>query len=519
MLFNDQARYAVEQSYMRGEIERGMQEAADLGRMMEGMWQAGESRRGDCKAFRKMYDNDWEVELKRAIKKRFREENYNRLMLVLDTSINVLRWVVNRVGGIYKKPATRTLRSNGVEILNERFNAYQLEAKLNATMLQANRMSVLYQDILVGPCVATHDDGTKRLRYRFLTPDCCEVLVQHDDPTAIKAIFYPFTGSLPNGQPALRYAYWDRHHYRVFDGMFKELPVVGPDGKENEDKVNPYGRVPFVVFRPEHAVDRFWHWQKTKGLYNTTINGGVGFTDILHAIKNQSFKQLALAGDDLDQIDPLSLLDPSQVLDLGSGGEASVLDLQANIPQLFETIMSLLAFAVHTYGIMPKAFRGQLDAQSGYALEIQERDLKEVHAEQREAFRPAEQLLYDVTVAVNNAHFEDELPKGDLHVDYEEAGPGQDPQTVATYWTGLVNNDPPLAGPIQAIMNIHAVDREQAEEMFAEAIEQKKMAQQALSPLPMAPMFPSEPPAPEPDPELPPPEDPGPEIMPPGGDA
>ena len=495
-LFSDQARAAVSLSFMRAEIARATAPVMALSKQMDSLWASGEQRRKDCEAFRLMYDNDWRDALRAAIKARFREENYKRLMLVLDNSINVLRWVINRVAGIYKKPPTRSLWLEEEELTDPRFLAYQKESQLDLTMLQVNRMAVLYQDILVGPYVATNGDGSKRLRYRFLAPEKCEVITQSDDPTAIKALFYPFVGRHANGSDARRYAYWDANHYREFDAQWKELPVFGPDGQENVGSINPYGRVPFVVFRPELPIDRFWHWKKTQGLYDTTINGGVGFTDILHAIKNQSFKQLALTGDELDKIDPNIILDPSQILDLGSNAVATVLDLQANIPALFETVMQLLSFAVHTYGIMPKSFRGKMEATSGYALTVQEKDLREIHAEHRMVFAPSEQELYDVTRAVNNAHPEfDELPAGALHIAYEEAGPGENPQALAKHWSNLVNNDPPLATPIQAIMQIHGVDEVQAEAIFEDALKWKLHSKQTLSPVPLAPMFPGATPA------------------------
>lgn len=467
-LFPNHGAQAVAQSYMVDAINFSKEHVSRL----KNCWSSDEKRRNQANDLQRMYDHDWESQLEEELEKRFRPETAQKLKQLKEFSLNILHWFVRRVSGVYKKPARWYVE--GFEG-HERIEQWLSESMHAMGMLTIDRLTTLHQDCLIGPYVQTKPDGTKRLQYRILTPDTCTVMTRDGEPSVMEGLLYQYEFADAQGKMHKRFVYWDDANYREFDKDWQEVQIEG-----NEEGINPYGRIPFVVWHAGYDTQKLWHGERMQGLRRITLSAGTGLSDFWHSLKNNSFKQIGLSGPKMENLDPGAILDGAWPLDLGESGQAQVLDLTVNQMQHIEAIWQVVSMVVHTYGLNPKTFRGAMDATSGYQLEVQNQDLTEIHAEKRILYAAYEQELYDVVRAVNNEHPEfAEMPEGKWVVEFEEVGPGKSPQELLDFWGQAVEKK--LSTHVRAIMALHDLTEEEAQEEWAKIQEEQK----ASSPLPM----------------------------------
>ena len=482
MLWPNLGATAVEISKMQDEIAWYQ----SYGNKLKNIWSAGALRRDMAVRRQRMYDHDWKDQLDEELKRRFRPETVEKLSQVADYSLNVLAWVVRKIAGIYKKPCVRSLDTAES---HPRIDAWLKESMHQLAMLELCRLTNLHQDCLIGAYAEELDPtfrdeaggvtqmGRRRIQYRLLTPDRCEVLVNDDDSTKMEALIYSIWETDSTGRQKPRYIYWDNYRYREYDEMWN--PVVLPD---NPEGINPFGRIPFVAFHASFDTQRFWHAEKSQSLERANLSIASGLTDFWHSIKVNSFKQLALSGADFDNLDPGQVIDGAVPLDLGETGQATMLDYVVDQMDRIESIWQVASMIVHTHGINPKSFRGAQDGTSGYQLEVQNQDLAEVWAEQRILFEAGEQELYNVVRAVNNEYAElDELPEGTLMVEFDEVGPGHSPQEKLEFWGGAVEKK--LSSHVRAIMALHDLTEEEATREW-ERIQEESRASMPVSLVP-----------------------------------
>ena len=463
----------------------------DSERRVRSMWMAGEDRRKGARSLRSMYDNDWEDQLKALMRKRFRPENYERLMLSADASQNPLRWIVRKLAGPYKKKPTRSLSPDPGDAASIVFQDFVRRSELNAAMLSASRLAVLYREVLIGP-VVREENGQRRIGWRIITPENYEVSTVPGDPTRIAELVYRQSRTGHDGKPEDVLVYWSDSEHWIFDEQFRRHPVTNGD-VYNIDGSNPFGQIPFVTLHASHATNRYWHGEESESLRMATLNNGIQMSDLWHALKNSAFKQLALSGE-LDDLDPNSLLDPSQVLDLGREGTGTVLDFQPNLEQIFNVVQQAVGAVAWMHGIRPQSYRGSQTASSGYQIEVENHELVEEHDELRSLFETYEVRLYDMAQAIG-AKYGIVLPPGSVQIEWAHIGPQQNPSEVSTYWQLLVEKD--LSTRVRALMNIHGISEEEAKVEIADMAAEKR----SLSSLPLADMF--APRQPKTDPENP----------------
>lgn len=470
MMNPNQGAHAVALSYMRSEIEWSQAYENHL----KAVWRAGEPRRSEAFDLQCMYDHNWKQQLEDDLAKRFRPETLQKLKQVADYSLNILAWVIRRMSGIYKKPCIRHVEGNEE---HERVEEWLAESSHQLAMLELHRLTMLHRDCLIGPYVQQLPDGTQRIQYRILTPDCCEVIVEDDDPTLMRALLYVYYVADDKGIQRPRYVYYDNERYREYDEFWAPVVVEG-----NEEGINPFGRIPFVAAHAVFDTQKFWHHEQSRGLRRVNLSVASGLTDFWHSIKVNSFKQLGLSGADFDDLDPGQVLDGAWPLDLGEDGQATVLDMTVDQMRHIEAIWQVAAMVVHTYGLNPKTFRGTMDANSGYQLSVQNQDLMEIHAEQRILFERVEQELYQVVRAVNNVQPNlAELPDGQLFLEFDEVGPGKSPEEKLNYWRGAV--EAKLSSHVRALMALHDLTEEEAEAEW-ERIQEESRASMPVSLVP-----------------------------------
>lgn len=444
------------------------------------IWQAGATRRADVADLLAIYRNDWSAILQAELKSRFRKENYDKLSLIADPSLNVLRWACDRLAKIYSKAPGRSLDTDA-DLSEYGGNA------LDLTLQEAARLLQVCRDLLLRPVVR---DGA--LTLDVWTPDVCEVIPRDDDPTRMEAVIYQFAYTDEQGRTETRYAYWDAEEHWILNSGWGVVPIEG-----NEEGINPYGVVPFVACHARWPVSAFWHEEESFALKRATIEAALALTDLRHLMKVASYKQIVIAGNPGKDFPLHQVLDPSQPVLVGSNGSASILDLQTDFAALMDTIITQIGVVLNTCGIRPETFKGSVSAASGYALQIQNQDLEEQWNEGRRLWDVYEDDLYQLSRVVADVEGIASLPDGHLSLSWPEVGTRQDPTEVLTYWKDRI--DAKLATRTMALMDMDGLTEEEAKALIKEIDKEQK----TLSPLPVVPMFPR-PQQPMPPNEMPP---------------
>lgn len=383
---------------------------------LQKLWSSGSKRRAFVSELLQVYSDDWSSLLMAEINRRFEDERtIQRLRMVADTSVNLLRWAVDQIAAIYSKPANRTVEG---EALPE---PYENEGEIDLALDQACKMAFLCREVFVRPMLIKRG-GKVLFSFDILTPNLAEVVPHPHDPLSISLLLYRV------GEK--KYVCWTDEFQLDLDEFFNVI----------EEFPNPYGEIPFVPFHAKYPARHFWHDREITPVLRANYEAGVSMTNIRYISKMQSFKQLAIKGGKLDEATSKLVGDPGQALVIPHG-DVTILDWQADLTGLLNTLIEQAGFALNLYGLRPEAVRGTLSASSGYALSIEKAELERQWEILRTVFRLWDGMLYRKgakiwSVDLGKEEFQDlptqeDFPVGKYKIEYPEIGPGRDPKEKA----------------------------------------------------------------------------------------
>lgn len=385
-------------------------------------WDADSARRWRVAELRSVYSHRWDHILEAELERRFEDRRtYDRLKLVADTSLNMIRWAVDRIASIYSRPVTREVEGYSPETADTLLAPYLSDGELDLTLDQACRLTFLCRNLFARPLVVERA-GELKILLDLITPDRVIVDPSPDDPLAIRGICYMLPGE------DRRYVVWTRDYHATLDHTFRTV----------ESGQNPYGMIPVVPLFDSYPAVGFFHEGDSSGLYRATVEAGVAMTHLRHLMKMQSFKQLAIKGQ-VDRKTMRFVADPCAVIEVPHG-DVEILDWQADIRMQIDVILQAAEIVLNLYGIRPEAVRGSVDAASGYALELKMHDLQDARERLRIMWAPQEQALYRTARVVWEVerlrperikYPTRPLPLAKLIITYPEIGPGRDPGEVA----------------------------------------------------------------------------------------
>lgn len=358
-----------------------------------------------------IYDHDWRELLDQRLEELFLPQNWKKIRLQIDTSINLLAWASDELGGIYNEPAARTIEGN-----EDGLEPYVNEGELDAALDEAARLCFALRQIVLRPLVVERDKETVVV-LDVVPPDRCCILPDKDDPLKLNAIAVRLSDA--------RWSVWTDEQHWVVGHDWK--PIEGDGGEAGR---NPYKTIPYVLCHARYPSRGHWSHQRSKGLLEATYQVGVGKTDHQHLRHTSSFKQMYIRQDKVDEEIPKQIADPTSVVQLrGQTAEAGVIDMQADLPSHLESLMQGAQATLALYGIRPEAVKGTVDASSGYALSLKMHKQQQVWGAYRRAWTRNERELYRVARVVwaVDAKGKPPLPEGKLEIEYAELGPGQDP--------------------------------------------------------------------------------------------
>ena len=362
--------------------------------MIEQLIKDSKDRRDKFNLRYKMYHDDYKKQVELKLGQIYRAFVELKLDVQINKNFNIFKRVINDISGAYTSKPTR-------EFTNEEFKDMYSIGRVNKYMKRCEQYVNAFNDILLQ---VDYDEEKGKPKLIIRTPD--KFVVEMDDNDNIVSIAY-IVGLTDSS--TIRWAYWSEKEHYYIDETNGETNKVTIEG--NEEKVNPYGILPFVVM--QNGVRDYGFFDTTTGddLADGTIDAAVHLTFLNHIIKSQSFKQLIGKGDNLQQLEG-QVLDPLTILTLsGQNTDIDVLDLQSNYEQLWKTINDMASNLSIGYGVSPSQFTLSGDAQSGFALQLQniKRDTKVI--ESQDDFTYYERELFEVLKVVSGK-------EGDMTIDF-----------------------------------------------------------------------------------------------------
>ena len=400
-----------------------------------------------------IYDSDWRVILERELAKLFLPQNYDKLKMRADTSLNLLRWATDTIAAIYSKPVQRELDGDP-----EPWNRFR---DLDLAMDSACKLLFLCKELFIRPLV--YSDGSVLLD--VLTPDKVLVIPSKTDPWTMDAIAY----SVENGD---RFIVWTDENHFILDDTWQVINQ--PDNPEN---LNPYGVIPWLALHQSYPIEgSFFNDLKSEGLKQATLSAAIAMTEHAHLRQLQSFKQLAFLGMGSDESALRAMVDPSSAISIKNpNASIQVLDMQADLQKHLQTILDSAASTLNLYGIRPDMVKGTMTAPSGYALSIMMHDLSRQWEAQRQIWRVYETALYNLTSRVLQVDIGETLPEGEIRIIWGDIQPAANPQEEANYYQTLVTNQ--LISKKTAMMRMLGLTEEEVQEEFEQmAMEQKQFS-------------------------------------------
>jgi hypothetical protein len=354
---------------------------------------AEQSRKDAMKNRLKIYRDDWRQLLDDELAREFTKENYKGLLLTLDYSQNILKKVINEISLVYKRPPERMF-----EPMVEMYEEILSRLNLDVFMKKINKYMNLLNDVLI--YVPWDYEAEDIAKLKIITPDCCSVVQNEDDPETIDALWYDIDWyDSPTKVKEKWYVFWskEKHFY------FSEAGEVKAPAEDNQDMVNPYGELPFVIIHRDQIDGQFWNDTGGNDLINGCLWNGKKKTLKNYYFKHASFKQPYAIGAKM-KMPPEVRSDPSTIWQLEGSGEIGTLDLTAAFNEFDKTMLKDVNDFLSTYNLSVDMFAISPAEASGRALKIRNQGLIDLREDQIEVFRIAEQDLFKIITMVHNFH-------------------------------------------------------------------------------------------------------------------
>ena len=438
-------------------------------------WQGSQAARAKAESKRKMYQHDWTDQLKVEILRLFLAQNAEKLNVRADTTLNMMRSVIDELAAIYSRPVSRRIGETELVLSAEVDMAFDLATKWTFCMGET-LIRPLWLGDRIGVDVVPRDrfhaipDPRDRMKLRV-------ALIEHRNR---------------DGRTS-KIELWTDDVAVMVDASFKVLPRLDAEGNPlldaegKPDVSNPYGRIPWLVAHNRYPSSGFWDDTESDALVAASLAIGVGMTDHAHLRHLQSYKQLAIRTDGKKGSSIAKLAsDPASVLLLrGAAANAQVLDMQADLRGHLDTLLTAADQVFHSYGIRPDVVKGTKMALSGYALELKLHKQQMVWERLRNLWRLWEREFW---AAARDVLYVDSggamvVPEGELHIEYPEVGPGRDPEAIGTATRSDVNSG--IISRREAL-RIRGYSPEAIDQIESELLEQQ-VAAAAVSAPPLMP--------------------------------
>jgi len=456
-----------------------------------------------------IYEDNWRHIIRQELASQFTDKSYQKLKPLITQELNLIKRAVNERSFTYKNKATRkavteteTKDDEGNKTIketpDETYEDIVKRINFDNIMKQVETFTELSNHVILK--VVWRDN---KLDYDVLTFDNVEIFTDPEDWKKIVAIKYFINLKLPNFditdqnfkvkdqiQTQLR----EDRDFPIEDFLFSFLWTVEDNGEtgrvfkfkqENgkeklvSEEPNPYkdeeGKVvlPFILFSKQQPIGRLLNFSNGNDLFDANINLAINLIHLNELIKYQSYKQIVFKTKNLKNLPDKMEFDPQSMITLKVDedgiGDITTLDLQTEIQRLWDIIKNRAIMILSAYGISPQNFTMSAIPASGFALELDNRQLLEDRQNKLSVLREKEDETFKKTRIVWNFHNPNKPIdiKSMFKMDFGEIDFPKSEQDLATEKTVKIKNS--VETPIDWIMQENPdLTREEAEKVFQE---------------------------------------------------
>ncbi len=241
------------------------------------------------------------------------------------------------------------------------------------------------------------DPSKAKLHFIVYDPSNACVVEDPTNPSEALAWYYWGEELQENGTLANRVHFWTKDNYWKLDEDWKPLTA----------DVNPYGRIPVVKFLHELPTPGCYYVNgQGKDLYEATIELCVLRTIQNTRYRDAGFKQLAIVGADTEDIDADQVMGGPTPLYIpaGEGAGATVLDMQANLQEMTDTLESRQIELAAKFGVSSNEYKSENTPQSGFAKKLDRDKVLKENRRIRKFFVESEKDLYQLLAIILKIH-------------------------------------------------------------------------------------------------------------------
>lgn len=362
---------------------------------LRSLWnsESEKKRKRETQQVFQIYLQDWKYLVREHLRRLFSEELVIQLTPKINTSLNLLKWVVDELSQIYTKEPDRSLEKPDKE---PALKLYEAKGELNLALDRATRVCFALRELVIRP-----HRTTRGVSLELITPDRVSVLSSEEDLTKIKAIAIQLNET--------QIAVWTDTHFYSCGNAFEV----------EKEQPNPYGVIPYMVAHASFPAMKFWHHEESFGLRDLTLSTAIALTDHAHLRHLQSFKQIWIKADETDEGIQEVVLDPSRILRLQGNASVGTIDLTTDLQKHLDSILGEAAAGVALWGLRHEQLKGTLDVSSGVALSLKMINQIKIWDKQRRIWQVWEDQLWKLS---NRIFLRDQNP-GDLFVEFDELLP------------------------------------------------------------------------------------------------
>lgn len=418
-----------------------------------------------------IYHDDWEDILESTLSSQFHKDNYAKIKLLKNTTQNILRKVVDDVSVVYKIAPVREYGEN------EKIGEIYQYLEIDEFMKRVNQYGFLLNDVLIR---VGWDQENQKVTLDLHTPANTSIIQRDNYPEQAAAVYYEVEYIDTEFNPTKFNVFWSDFEHFLFD----EKGIIYSPTEDNQEKINPYGQLPFVIVHMKPFPGMFWNTSLKNDIVSGTVITGFKRTLKDYLFKHSSFKQPVINADNIDKIPNELLHDVASAWKIqGQNANVSLLDFTANFSELSKTIQEDINAFLSTYGLSVDMFAVSPSEASGRALQIKNRGLQEIREAQIPIFRRVEKQLFDMIRIVYNWHSSSsQIPELDFSIDFAELETYTDPMEERKQFEWDLKRGVISPGQFYMAFNPDVTDAETAEKIMAENLKKyKDMKNQGFS--------------------------------------
>jgi len=405
---------------------------------------------------------------------------------------NSTKLVVDELAVLYNEEPLREIQ-DGTEQDQEIYSEIVDSSKINLVMEEANKLCKLCRTVLIRPVWRK-----EQIEYDIYTPNIFDVIQDEQDQTKAKAVVYANIFDIKNDIPQnnddtrtdfdrfdeenVVFYYASKDKFIPFTyNLDKTGFVVSKILKQqnNDDNINPYGMLPFIIIRDGYPVSSFF-LEGGDDLINTNEMINVKLTELNHLTKMQAFsvpvRKGAERGADALILDPSMCIDLPADDDLANNADFKFVSPEPKITELQKDIEGKLRRLAIKYKLNPDMFTASAERSSAQSLQLQNYHLSKIIKRDKPYYRIFERELFELTKVIYNYHSSGHKLSENcrLYIDYKDIETPmtmeeRDAHNLLLYNNGILSR---TRWMMQENPDIR--DKDQAMEMLQEIEEEKK---------------------------------------------